>query len=112
VDFTALRALATGINFSVLGLPVLVTRPHDADIETTGIWLTATTDGMPGAGEFRRQEVRRVMAIRRVSEIESVPRGSVVTAREYDCGPEQRWIVDGVERVEQDHVRVILVPEA
>lgn len=109
MDFSALRALATQINFSVLGITVLVTRPDVETTETLGIWMTPVPEDRPIGPGFQRRDQRREMAIRRTAEIDTVPTGSVIEAPERSGDEAKRWKVDGVDRTEADHVRVVLV---
>ena len=39
-----------------------------------------------------------------------MPRGTLITAPEQTGGEVLRWLVDGTEREETDHVRVRVVP--
>lgn len=112
MDFGSVRSLALGIEFDVLGLPATVTRPYpdDTPIATRVVWVLPATDGMPTGIELQRQEARRVMAIR-LEDVPTVPRGTIVEAPEVGGADDQRWRVEGPDRVEADHVRVIVVPD-
>lgn len=101
--------MVTAMNFAVFGVPILVTREGEAGIETCGIWLTHETDDYPVNASFQRREAKRAMAVS-LAEVESVPRGTAIEAPEY-CGDDKRrrWKVDGIDRIEADHVRVVLV---
>jgi len=110
VDFGSLRALALELNLAAHGIDVVVTPPGAAGIETRGIWITTITEDMPVGGEFQRREPRRVMALSRL-EVPTVLRGTVIDAPEKggDIEAPRHWRVDGVERVEADHTRVVVV---
>ena len=108
----ALRALVLQTNISTHGVDITVTRPapDDEPIETQGIWLTPITEDVPGAVEFQRREPRGVMAIARAT-VSTVPRGTLILAPEQAGGPVKRWRVDGLERQEADHNRVVVVSD-
>lgn len=107
-----LRALVLDLNISAHGVPVTVTRPFpdDTPIVTTGIWLTTTTDDMPAPVDFQRRDVRRVLAVSRAS-VATIPRGTLILAPEKAGDAIQRWRVDGVDRQEADHNRVVVVAD-
>lgn len=112
MDLGGLRTLVRDLNFSAHGLAITVAVPDvdETPIETTGIWLTPVTDDVPTGAEFRRRDVRRVMALSK-SDVDSVPRGTIIMAPESSGGTTQRWRVDGIDRVEAEHLRVVLVPD-
>ena len=112
MDFGALRTLVRDLNFTVHGVPITVSRPtlDEVPVATRGIWVLPQTDGMPGGNDFQRHEPVRVMAISR-DAISSVPRGTVILAPERAGTFERQWRVEGVDRIEADHVRVVLVPD-
>jgi hypothetical protein len=107
MDITTLRALALDCNFGALGVDVTVTRPfpNEAPIEARGIWVTPLTQDAGGV-EFTRKEQRRVIALL-VAEVGTVPRGTVIVAPEN--GTTYGWRVDGIEKVEAEHVRATVV---
>jgi hypothetical protein len=109
-DLGALRSLVRDINFDVHGIPATVTRPypHDTPIETRIIWALPSTDAVPFGSEFQRQESKRVMAFR-LDEVPTVPTKTIVVAPEAAGGVDQRWRVEGPERLESDHGRYIVV---
>ncbi len=92
------------------GLPLLFSN-GEASIDTSVIWLTPITEDMPSGGDFQRREPHRVLALRR-DEVTTIPRGTVIEAAEVLGGAVQTWRVDGLERQEPDHHRVIVVLEA
>jgi hypothetical protein len=98
-------------NLAVHGVDVTVTRPSpdDTEIETQGIWLTPLTEEMPLNSGLQRHEPRRVMALS-LSEVPTVPTGTLIVGPERPGGTDRTWQVDGVERREADHVRVYVVP--
>lgn len=95
--------------FRAFGVAVTVTPPGEDAIETTGVWVSPLTETWPAGLDLERSEPRHVLALRR-DEVASVPRGTVVVAPEQGGGDDQTWRVDGIERVESDHHRVVLVP--
>src|SRR4051812_26891579 len=105
-----LRALVLSTNLATFGVPVTVTRPFpdDTAIETTGIWMTTQTEDVPTGTDFQRREPRRVMALSRAA-VPTLPRGTLISATENPGGTAETWRVDGIERLEADHVRALLV---
>lgn len=112
MDLGPLRALASDLTQSILGVPVTVTRPvpDDTPVTTTGIWTTAPLEeSRPFGTDFQRRDPRRVLALPRRT-LTTVPRGTVILAPETPDGDPQTWVVDGVEQVDGDTVRVLMVP--
>jgi hypothetical protein len=106
----AWRAMVVDLNFATLGVAATVTRPapDDTPIETTAIWVTPTTQDVPGRPEYQRRDPIRVMALKHV-DVPTVPKGTRIEAAERDGEDARTWRVDAVERVEADHVRVIVM---
>ena len=107
-----LRALAADLTQQILGVPATVTRPSpdDTPIVTTGIWTTAPLDeSRPFGVDFQRSDPRRVLALPRRT-IATVPRGTEISAPETPDGAVLTWVVDGLDKVDGDTVRVIVVP--
>lgn len=91
-------------------VPAIVTPPEDAEpIQTVAFWITPMTEMQPRGGDFQRAEERRVLVLRR-DEVPAVPRGTLITCAEMAGAPERLWRVDGIEQVEADHYRVVVVP--
>lgn len=112
MGFGALRTLATGLSFDFAhGVSAVVRLADDDPITTTGIWIAPVTDGAPVGGTFSRQEPRRILALRR-SAVPSCPKGTLIVAPPQDGDEDMGWKVDGVDRVEPDHIRVIVVEYA
>jgi hypothetical protein len=111
MDLGPLRALAVRLQFDnqVGAVDVTVTRPapDNTPIECRGIWLTYATEDQPGR-EFGRREARRIMALSKV-DVPTVPRGTRIVAPELSGGDERIWQVDGFDRIEADHTRVIVI---
>lgn len=109
MDFGGLRTLALETNFAVHGFDVTVERPNEDEIETRGIWLVPISEALSAGMDFQRREPIRVIALRR-DEVPTVPRGTRITAPEKIGDTDSKvWIVDGFERQEADHHRVIVV---
>lgn len=104
MDLGGLRRLVRDLSFQAHGVPAIV-----SGVDTRIIWLTPATEIIPTGNEGQRAEARRVMAIRR-DEVLSVPRGTIVTVTEHGLTEPGAWRVDGTERIEPDHVRVVVVP--
>lgn len=112
MDFGAIRALALETNLAVHGLPVTVIRPapEDTPIETRGIWLTFVTEESPIGNEFTRRSPVRIMALSREA-VPTIPRGTLIRAPEkLGAADVKGWIVDGLDRLEADHHRAIVLP--
>jgi hypothetical protein len=109
-----LRALACELVQSAHGVPATVTRPwpDDTPVETTGVWRIASLEEpQPYGMDLQRREPRRIFALPRRT-FESVPRGTLIVAPETSDGTAQTWRVDGIERIDPDFLRVIVVPQA
>lgn len=110
MDVRALRALVFQVNTSAHGTPVTITVPYGDPVELDAvIWLTPQTEDVPGDGVFRRKEAQQVIVVPR-ADVPSLPRGTVVVGAPYAGDTTQRWLVDGIERVEADRVYAVLVP--
>lgn len=109
MDLGPLRALVLSINLEAHGVPVTVTRPapDDEPIETRGIWLTPDTNEFPIGSDFSRREPIRILALSRLV-VPTVPKGTVIDAPEKAGDTMRRWLVDGLDRREADHTRVIV----
>lgn len=109
----ALRALVVATNFDHLSVPATVRRPEpdDTPIETEVIWLTDDVSAIPPGQEFNRRDRRRVLALK-VADVPTVPYGTRITAAlNTDGADDQGWIVDGIDRYEAEHVRVVVRPD-
>lgn len=106
-----LRALTLDLSLTWHGVDVVVTRPSpdDVPISTRGIWLTTLTEDVPSGPTLQRREPTRTMALSRAI-VSSVPRGTLIEAPEKSGDPVQTWRVDTIERLEADHVRVVVMP--
>lgn len=91
---------------AAFGVPVTVTVPGQAPIETTGIWLQ--WDERPEM-DFSRHDPRRGLALARV-DVPAVPRGTALEAPEVGGGTSRAWRVDGMAYSDQDHHCVFVVP--
>ena len=107
LNLAALRGLVLTSNFSTHGIPVTVTAPDEAPISTRGIWVTPVTDEF-GAG-VTRAEAKRVIALRR-DQVAQVPRGTLIEAPDMAGGVSRTWRVERPDRIEVEHVRVVVVP--
>lgn len=112
MDLGPLRALAADLTQQILGVPVTVTRPLPdvTPVVTTGIWTTTPLEeSRPFGVDFQRSDPRRVLALPRRT-LASVPRGTEIAAPETPDGAVLTWIVDGLDKIDGDTVRVIVVP--
>lgn len=114
MDLGPLRALALDLNLGAHGVPVTVQPPYPTDgaeVVTRGIWVTQQSDLVPGGTEFQRREPRRVLVLR-LGDVAKVPRGTAIIAPAIMGGPNRGWRVDGVAEQQQDHIRLVVVPDA
>jgi hypothetical protein len=105
-----LRALVLETNLAEHGVDATVTPTGSDSIVTRGIWVTPTAEDVPSGLDFQRREPRRVMALSR-DAVPRLPTGSRISAPERDGGPVRDWRVDGIERDEADHRRVIVIED-
>jgi hypothetical protein len=106
-----LRDLVRDLNFGVHGLAVTVTPPNAIPVETRAIWVTPITEAFPMGFDVQRRVAPRVLALRR-DAVPAVPRGTLITiAPVAPATLQEVWRVDGMERAEGDHWRVLVVPE-
>ena len=97
---------------AAFGLAVTVTRPapDNTPIATTGVWFNDAfeQEPRPYGTDFQRREPRRLMAIPR-SAVATMPRGTTVAAPEIQGGTSKTWRVDGLDTVDADFWRVVLI---
>jgi hypothetical protein len=106
----ALRTLAMGQIFDALSVPVTITPPSGAAVTTTGVWSKPLEETMPYGEDYARRDPRKVLAIRRTSTLDVIPRGSVIVAAETDGGDALTWRVDGLDGLtSHDLIRVVVV---
>jgi len=102
------------------GVPATVRRPYpDSDpIETVGCWVNPTTGGFPIGVEAQRRELAAVFSLSKVdvtlggevvSGVPTLPLKTRIAAPEFDGGAVKGWLVDGFDRIEDDHVRAIVI---
>lgn len=94
------------------GQPATVTRPapDDTPIATSVVWIPPQTQDVPGRADFQRREPIRVLSVSR-ADVPTMPKGTRIQAAEDDGAAVRTWRVDGTERVDVDHVRVIVILE-
>jgi len=106
-----IRALVVATNFANLSVAATVTRPDETPIETIAIWLTDETEDRPTGQDFSRRDRRRVLALK-TADVPTVPLGTRITAAlPVVDASDQGWVVDGFDRYEAEHVRVVVVPD-
>lgn len=111
MNLSALRGRVLAANLAAHGVSATVTRPSpdNAPLTLTGIWLTPVADEqLPAGRDYPRSEPRRIFAIPK-SAITGVPRQTLIDVAEPGQ-PVRKWRVDGYERADADHWRVLLVP--
>ncbi len=113
MSFASLRTLVLSLNQSAHGVSATVTRVAPSDttpITTTVLWPSAQPlQEDPAYGlDLGRKAPRRVMAISR-ADVPTLPMGTTVVAPEQPDGTNMTWRVDGMERVEADTWRAIVM---
>jgi hypothetical protein len=103
-------AVGQAVMFDVMGVPATVTRavPHDTPIETVLIWVDRSTPESPDGARVPRRDVRRI-AVLNPLDVDTIPTGTRVAAPELQGGVVRQWKVDGIDRVDADQVRVVLI---
>lgn len=91
------------------GLDAVVTIPDGDPVSATVFWLPPKTVEVPIGNDMVRAEERRVLVLSK-SDVPQVPRLTSVVVAEYDGGDDATWTVDAVDRVDSDHIRVLVVP--
>jgi hypothetical protein len=94
--------------FAAFGVAATVTPPGGAAIETKGFWITPLQEDMPVGYEFSRREPRRILVLPRPA-VGVLPKGSAIAAAEYGGSTVRQWKVDGIDQMDADHVRAIVV---
>jgi hypothetical protein len=98
---------------AAFGVPATVTRPEPGAqaVTTTGFWVTPLAETTPIGTDFQRREPRRVIVFPRDGAVPEIVRNTLVVAPEMQGQANRTWRVDGLELVEPDCVRAIVVPE-
>jgi hypothetical protein len=97
--------------FAAMGVPATVTRPGEAPITTTVIWLSPLEDLQPTGLTFQRRDPIKVLVLR-ADDVPTVPLNTCIVAPELAGGADRGWLVDGYEQgdSEQHRVRVVVDP--
>lgn len=112
MDLSSLRTLSLSLVMAAHGVSATVTRPapDSTPVSTTGLWLTTPQDeAQPYGVDISRRDPRRVLVLPR-ADLSSVPRGTSISAPEVLGGAAKTWRVDGIDQVQGDHWRVLVVP--
>jgi hypothetical protein len=101
--------------FSAFGVPAVLTRPDEAPIDTTAVWMPEDAQNTRwGAPDETGVEILRVVPATVISflaaEVVAVPVGSLVVAAEELGGDALQWRVTEIVRVESDLITVIVHP--
>lgn len=92
------------------GLAITVTPVGGLAVSATGVWTSPLEETMPFGQDYARREPRKVLAIYRTATLDVVPRGSTITAPEYEGGPSCTWRADGLDGLtSHDLIRVVVV---
>lgn len=97
------------VALDAFGQSATVTPPGGSPVPTRVVWLPPVTTELPAGGALQRAEPLRVIGVAK-ADVPQVPRGTLIAAAELPGGPVQTWKVDGFERVDPDHHRVVVVP--
>lgn len=89
------------------GLDAVVTVGRTT-VTTVIVWATPRTVENPVA-DLHREEQQRIMSISKV-DVPTVPRGTSVVVAEYAGGLSKTWVVDAVDRIDDDHGRYVVKP--
>ncbi len=98
---------------SAFGVPATVTRPapDNAPVQTTGVFIRPLqNEQVPVGVDLQRREPRRVFVMAKNATLASMPRHTLIVAAEELGGSQGTWRVDGLDEVESDCWRVIVVP--
>lgn len=115
MDLGPVRQLALDAIFNAHGVPATVTRPNEQPITTRVLWVPDNTGfGGWGANDLTNLEIlktvgRRVMAVR-ISEVPSMPVGTMVTAPEAQGKDDLTWRVDEIRHLDSEMSRVLVQP--
>jgi hypothetical protein len=91
------------------GIAATVVREGEDPIDTTAIWVPPLPEEVPFGTGAQEQQPLRVLALP-LSDVPTVPRGTLIECAEAAGQTVQTWRVDGPARFEFDCVRVIVVP--
>jgi hypothetical protein len=103
-----LRGFVRDRNYSVHGVPAVLTIPDGAPVSCTVIWLSPATDVQPTGTDIRRADARRGIAVR-TSEVAALPRGSSIAVAEAPGEEAADFLVDSIDKVEHGEYRATVV---
>lgn len=107
-DLVAVRSVVLEANLAAHGLTATsVTTPENDYEDVRFLWLTFENESMPSGGGFSKREPIRVMVFRR-ADVPEIPKGTRIEAPERYGEGDSTWVVDGRERSESDHHRVVV----
>lgn len=93
------------------GVDGTFTNPGGDPVDVTVVWVAPLDDSAPAGRDFKKVAPKRLASLSK-AEVEEVQLKGVLEAPEHEDGATQSWQVDGFERVEYDHVTVLLRPLA
>lgn len=99
-----------GTAIAAFGVTATVTLPAGTPVEVEGFWLPTASPQVPGSGTTRRAEPKRTIVIPVDGLEDGLPRGTTISAPEYDGADASEWTVDSTQRVDFDHWRAVVVP--
>ena len=103
-----LRGFVRDTNYTVHGVPAVLTIPDGAPVSCTVIWLSPATEMQPTGTDIRRADARRAIAVR-TSEVPALPRSSRITVSEAPGEAAADFVVDSIDKVEHGEYRATVV---
>ncbi len=93
------------------GTQAVVTRPGDtASITATVVWMPPDPSAVPVGMDLQALSMRKVLAVPKAT-VPTCPQGTVIVVAEQDGNAAERFVVEGPERAESDHHRVLVKKE-
>lgn len=104
--------VSVDLALSAFGVPATVRRatPDTTPVSVTGFWVRSLHDEPSPVGvDLQRREPRRIFVMKKHAALETLRRNDIIDAPEESAGPIVRWRVDGLDEVESDCWRAIVV---
>ena len=97
---------------AAFGVPATITRPSpdQTPVVTTGFFIRPLHEEQDPIGVNRRRlDPRRIFVTKRTTALATMPTNTLIVAAEHEDNP-RTWRVDGLEEVDADCWRVVVVP--
>ena len=95
---------------AAFGVSATVTLPAGLPVEVEAFWLPTASPQVPGRATTQRVEPKRTIVVPVDGLEDGLPRGTNISAPEYDGADASDWTVDSTQRVDFDHWRAVVVP--